>query len=57
MTQHELNLAVARATGESVDTIVDRGFSLVDPAAISFDPEPDDREPRVSDWDAYYSAC
>lgn len=32
MTQHQLDRAVARATGETVETIQRRGFSLVSPA-------------------------
>ena len=44
MTQAELNRAVARATGETVKTIADRGFVLLEPA-------PDDHEPLVVDWD------
>ncbi len=44
MTQAELNRAVARATGETVKTIADRGF-------IPLEPVPDDHEPLVIDWD------
>lgn len=42
MTQNELELEVARITGESLATINDRGFNLV---------EPPDLEPLVVDWD------
>jgi hypothetical protein len=50
MTSHELNLAVARATGESVDTISRLGFS---PLVLDL-PEDDllDRAPLTVDWDA-----
>ncbi len=44
MTQAELNRAVARATGETVQTIADRGFVPLEPAL-------DDHEPLVIDWD------
>ncbi len=44
MTQAELNRAVARATGETVKTIADRGF-------IPLEPVGDDHEPLVVDWD------
>jgi hypothetical protein len=50
MTSHELNRAVARATGESVDTIIHRGFS-----PLVLEPEDDDlldRPPLIVDWDA-----
>ena len=47
MTQSEIDVAVARATGESVTTIRSLGFGL--------DPEPklehEDDQPRVLDWD------
>jgi hypothetical protein len=49
MSQNELDLAVARATGESVALIHDRGFGLADPGEVEFDPEP--RRPLVLDWD------
>jgi hypothetical protein len=45
MTQRELNRAVARATGESVDTIEQLGFGPLDESAS-------DPEPRMVDWDA-----
>ena len=51
MTQAELNREVARATGETITEIGHRGFSLVNPDEVSFDPEPDDAG-RYVDWDA-----
>ena len=39
MKQNDFNRAVARATGESVETIAHRGFVLLTPA-------PFEREPR-----------
>jgi len=42
MTQSDLDREIARATGETVSTIRNLGFSLVDV------PEP---EPRTVDWD------
>ena len=44
MTQAELDRAVAEATGESVQTIAGRGFSLLTPT-------PAEREPLTVDWD------
>jgi len=46
MNQRDLNLAVANATGEAVDTIAGWGFSLLDPQI----PELGD-EPLALDWD------
>lgn len=51
MTQADLDCRVARATGESVATIQRLGFSMADPDAVDYDPEPDDRPPQVVDWD------
>jgi hypothetical protein len=49
MTQHQLNRAVARATGESWQTIAERGFSLVDTSEPVTDA---DFEALTVDWDA-----
>ena len=46
MNQSELNRAVAGATGESLSTIQQRGFTLLTPIPI-------EREPLVMDWDEY----
>jgi hypothetical protein len=51
MSQHELDSAVAQATGETVRTIQRRGFSIIDPDVIDFDSEPTTC-PQVVDWDA-----
>ena len=59
MTQRELNEAVARVTGESLTTVAGLGFSLADPIAVRYDPEPwdcDDEdffcpEAKSLDWD------
>ena len=51
MTQNELNQLVADATGEDIDEIQHRGFSLADPFDIDFDPEPHDLPPQIVDWD------
>lgn len=51
MTQHDLNAAVACATGESLCEIRRRGFSIADPAEVRFDPEPDQLIPQRIDWD------
>ena len=42
MTQHELERELARKTGETMDTIRRRGFSLVEPPSL---------EPQIVDWD------
>ena len=44
MTQNELNRAVARATGENVSTICQRGF-------VPLLSIPYEREPRTVDWE------
>jgi hypothetical protein len=51
MTQSQIDRAVSRATGESIDEIRRRGFSLADLPDISFDPEPVVRPPQVVNWD------
>ena len=51
MSQHDLDLAVASATGESLRTIRRRGFSVIEPADVLFDPEPDVRAAQYVDWD------
>jgi len=50
-SQRDLNRAVATATGEDLRVIRSRGFSLVDPHHINFDPEPDLLPPQYVDWD------
>jgi DUF438 domain-containing protein len=45
MTQRDLNRAVARATGESVDTIEQMGFGPMDEST-------GDPEPNTIDWDS-----
>ena len=42
MTQKQLNELVAQATGEDLDEIQRRGFSIADPVEANFDPEPYD---------------
>jgi len=51
MTQAELNRQVAKATGETVGTIANMGFSVAHPADASYDPEPND---VVDDWESKY---
>jgi hypothetical protein len=51
MTQSQLDRAVARATGESLRTIANRGFSIVSPGTLRHDPEPDRSRPHVINWD------
>jgi hypothetical protein len=52
MSQHELDSAVAQATGESLRTIRRRGFSIVDPEVVDFDSEPNCLPAQTVDWDA-----
>jgi hypothetical protein len=52
MNQSQLDCAVARATGESLDTVSRMGFSIADPKSVHYDPEPPRRRPLVIDWDA-----
>ena len=47
MTQRDLDRAVARATGECVETVSHRGFSPL--AALPWEPDPED---LIVDWDA-----
>ena len=51
MKQADLNRAVARATGETVETIKRLGFLLASPEE-TLDPDSPDLGPRVLDWDA-----
>ncbi|MEZ6126868.1 MAG: hypothetical protein R3C49_27440 [Planctomycetaceae bacterium] len=51
MTQQEIDDAVCVATGECLCEVQRRGFSIVDPLEVNFDPEPDDLPPNMIDWD------
>ncbi len=51
MTQQQLDELVAKVTGEEIRNIRRRGFSIVDPKVICFDPETDLRSPQFIDWD------
>jgi len=59
MTQSELEEAVARATGDSLDTVRRHGFQLEEVALEDFDDDFDldeqewDDGPLVFDWDDY----
>ena len=55
MTQAELNDAVSQATGEEINAIRQRGFSLIDLSDLDFDPECDSSDPQVIDFDARFS--
>jgi hypothetical protein len=48
MTQAELNRAISRATGEHVDVIAARGFSLVEDEPPASE---DDLVAQTVDWD------
>jgi hypothetical protein len=49
MSQQELEVAVAAATGESLALIHELGFGLANPVNPQSDPEP--YWPQVFDWD------
>jgi len=49
MIERELNRAVARATGETIETVQRRGFRLWRPDR--FPEREEDRGPSVLDWD------
>ena len=51
MTQCELEVSVAAATGESLSEIEHLGFSQADPDDVNFDPEPNIMPPQMVDWD------
>jgi hypothetical protein len=51
MNQSQLDRAVARATGEPLETIHRMGFSIADPDSVHHDPEPSQRRPLAVDWD------
>lgn len=46
MNRNEFNRAVARATGESVETIARRGFALLRPIPV-------EREPQCASYDDF----
>ena len=51
MIQSQLDRAVAHATGESLNTIIRRGFSIVSLGEADFDEDAPDLHPSVVDWD------
>ena len=51
MTQRELHRAIARATGESMRTIQQFGFSALEDQAPLGEAEMPDAKPQVVDWD------
>jgi hypothetical protein len=51
MTQSQVNRAVARATGESLGTIIRRGFGIDEPGETDRDDDGVDMLPSVVDWD------
>ena len=55
MTQQQLEREIAAATGESLQTIRRRGFSMMDMAETNFDPEPNILPAQVIDWDEFYA--
>lgn len=50
MTQIQLNRAVAAATGEDIEEVARRGFSLVEDE-LSADDDEHDGVPHFIDWD------
>ena len=55
MTQQKLNELVAQATGEDLDEIQRRGFSIADPVEANFDPEPYDLRSWRLGWNEIIS--
>ena len=51
MTQRDLDLSIARATGESLPEIRRLGFGIADPIKVRFDPEPSHVPPQWLDWE------
>ncbi|WLD15105.1 hypothetical protein [Planctellipticum variicoloris] len=51
--QHDLDCAVASATGEDLATIRRLGFSSIDLTDDDFDPEPNLLPPQFIDWDEF----
>lgn len=51
MTQSDLNRQIARATGETIGCIRQRGFSLLDEDDSPRDHEDDHPTPQWVDWD------
>ncbi len=51
MTQQQLEMAVACATGEPLAEIRRRGFGLLHPANACFDPIEVQCGPQMVDWD------
>jgi hypothetical protein len=54
MTQQELDRQVARATGEPLCSVRQRGFGIADPLDVGFDPEPSGA-PQWIDWDQVHA--
>ena len=50
MTQNQLNREVANATGESIRTVAQRGFGILQLTPTPTQDE-QDREPLVVDWE------
>ena len=52
MSQRELEQELCRITGESLDTIRRRGFSIAVPSPSIYEPEPDEvAGAQIVDWD------
>ncbi|MFO0871280.1 MAG: hypothetical protein U0935_20340 [Pirellulales bacterium] len=49
--QSDLDTAVATPRAKTCGRSARRGFSLVDPLNVNFDPEPDLLPPQFIDWD------
>ena len=52
MTQAEIDRAVSRSTGETMETIKRRGFSILPLPYDEGDDEPHVLAMRIVDWDA-----
>ena len=51
MKRKELNHRVARRLGEDIATVRQRGFSLVRNPKWILEPEPEEQQPQIVDWD------
>jgi len=52
MPQSDFERQLVRATGEDLRTLRRRGFQLAIPLTVWHDPEPDELESQVFDWDS-----
>jgi len=51
MTRGQFHRALAKATGESIRTLKQFGFSLLEPDVDQLDADGPDDDPQTVDWD------